>query len=77
MSRYGQAARRKRRSSRTKEILDSTYWRCPYGEHIGYTVANFENEAEAKELVPEPLKSKLIVRPVDVFSYDEMMQAHK
>lgn len=62
---------------RAKEILDSTYWRCSYGEHVAYTVADFESEGEAKDLVPEPLKSKLNIRPVDVFTYDQMMESHK
>ncbi|MGH9195882.1 MAG: hypothetical protein ACRD1T_09095 [Acidimicrobiia bacterium] len=61
---------------RAKEILDNTVWRCGYGEHVSYTFADFDSEREAKEVVPEPLRSKLVVKPVDVYSYDEMMKAH-
>lgn len=61
---------------RAREILDNTFWRCNYGEHVPYTVGDFDSEAEARSPVPEPLKSKLVVKPVDVCTYDQMMKAH-
>lgn len=62
---------------RAKEILDNTVWRCSFGEHIAYTIADFESEGEAKGMLEEPLRSKLVIKPVERYSYDDMMVAHQ
>lgn len=65
------------KNSRAREILDNTYWACSSGRHVAWTLIDVSNEAEARALVPEPVRSQIVATPVEVYTYDQMMQVHQ
>lgn len=63
---------------RAEEVLKNTFAGCNHDNHMAWSVASFESEDEARELVTLPaLQQKMKIHPVDVFTLDEMRAAHE
>lgn len=62
---------------RAREILEKTVWGCGSGEHRAWTVTEFGSEDEAKTLVPAEFRGKATIYPVEVFTFNQMMEAHQ
>ena len=61
---------------RKAELFDKTYFGCEAGIHDAWTIADFEDEAEAWLYVSEAEKARTRIVPVNAYSFEEMVQAH-
>ncbi|MGH2703951.1 MAG: hypothetical protein ACRDJ4_02295 [Actinomycetota bacterium] len=61
---------------RANELLETTYFGCPHGVHQSWTVAEFEGEEEAREVIPAIFRERARIVPVEVLTFDEAMALH-
>lgn len=53
---------------RSEDLLGEIYWGCMDGRHVGWTVVETHDEAEARETVQPSIRNKVTVTQVDVVS---------
>ena len=50
---------------RAEDLLGEVYWGCMMGRHDGWVVVEANDEDEAREMVPEPIRDKAQITQVD------------
>ena len=58
------------------EVLSQFSWACASGDHTGYGVIEARSEKEAREVVPEFVRSKAEVIPVAKMTPDGIRSLH-
>jgi len=62
---------------RGPETIEKTVWGCRVGGgHRAWTVAEFQNEDEARQLIPRELRGRETIYPVESFTFEQMLKAH-
>ena len=58
------------------EILERFSWACGSGDHTGYGLIEARSEKEARDVVPEFVRSKAEVKPVSRMTPDAIRSLH-
>jgi hypothetical protein len=61
-------------SQRFQDFLPEIVWGCPMGRSRGWAIVEAENESEAKELVPEPMRCLVEITEVKTLT-PELIEA--
>lgn len=51
---------------RASDLLDEVYWGCVSGRHSGWVVVEADDESQARNMVPESLRDRAKVTPVEL-----------
>ena len=59
------------------KLLSNTYWGCGEGDHTSWSVAEADNEQQARSQLPPTFRNRGKIRKVDVFTPEQMQEMHK
>ena len=59
------------------ELLDKFQWGCGAGTHTGWAVVEASSRGAAESMVPQDIRAKATVTPVDSFTADQIRSYHK
>lgn len=63
-------------AAKGSDVLGKFNWACRSGEHTGYAILEAKDEADARSVVPEIVRGKARVHPVDTFTPREVERLH-
>lgn len=59
------------------DFLNNTYWGCHAGDHTAYIIVEAENEAAAKNMLPEAVRDHAKVIAVEKLTVEQIEAMHK
>jgi hypothetical protein len=59
------------------DFLGNVYWGCHTGDHTAYMIVEAENEAAAKNMLPEAARDHAKVIAVEKFTVEQIEAMHK
>jgi hypothetical protein len=59
------------------KVLGQFNWACMSGEHTGYAIIEAKDETSARSVVPEVVREKARIHPVDTFSPKDIERMHR
>jgi len=59
------------------DVLGKFNWACKSGEHTGYAILEAKDEEAARSFVPEGVRGKARVHPVNTFTSMDIEQLHR
>lgn len=59
------------------DVLGKFNWACKSGEHTGYAILEAKDESAARGYVPEVVRERARVHPVDTFTPKDIERMHR
>jgi hypothetical protein len=64
-------------AAKGSDVLGKFSWACMSGEHTGYAILEAKDEAEARSVVPEGVRGRARVHPVETFTPKDVERFHR